>query len=390
MSRGAWLSNCRLRLHSFCFVFISLPLLPPCFEVPSSSFVKALHRNGSKIEARFGGGAEWYAGKVKSFDPQLNTYAVDYDDGDFEPTVPAAFLRHAPSYPMQPPPSHNPPPASAPPVLTEISKTSVSSLKSKLGGGGGWGALKNAAGLNNNNNGGSTPAVAAAASAFGKGGGAPKLSVAERLARAAEKAKAEKAFQVAAPPVKTAPKQWVPKKDSSSSSSMVSPPSSSSARRPSLVPAGPVIVPTRDDEANEEEEEEKNADSGSAATADGQGGEEPTASKEGGSATAANKPSKMAGLWKKAGNATQAANRFSGGGAFGVQLKSAPQPPPPKQDDEEDFPPVAQPSKPTEKQTKKSSGEGGEEAVRNFDLPPELEGVFSEKEVNSFRELFLL
>jgi hypothetical protein len=27
---------------------------------------------------------------------------------------------------------------------------------------------------------------------------------------------------------------------------------------------------------------------------------------------------------------------------------------------------------------------------RNFNVPPELEGVFSEKDVNSFRELFLL
>ena len=336
---------------------------------------------------------------MKSFDSQLNTYAIDYDDGDFEPTVPASFLRHAPSYLMQPLPSHNPPPppaaSSAPPVPSEIPKASAGSLKGKLGGK--WGALKNAAGLNNNNSGGgsgnSTPAVAAAASAFGKGG-VPKLSVAERLARAAEKAKAEKAFQVAAPPpVKSAPKQWVPKNDSSpSSSAMVPPPFSSTKRRASLVPAGPVIVPTRDDEMDkgmgeDNEEEKKEVESGNAALAEGEGGDEPGTTSEGGGATATMKPSKMAGLWKKAGNATQAANRISGGGAFGVQLKKAPSPAP--KQDEREVPPVAQPSNPPEKQTEKPSS-SGEEPVRNFDLPPELEGVFTEKEVNSFRELFLL
>jgi hypothetical protein len=91
--------------------------------------------------------------------------------------------------------------------------------------------------------------------------------------------------------------------------------------------------------------------------------------------------SKTASLWKKAAATTIAANRVS---AFGVTLRTAPSP--------QEAPPKQAPPKPAApaaalRPPPPPVPEGPE---RNFNVPPELEGVFSEKDVNSFRELFLL
>jgi hypothetical protein len=96
--------------------------------------------------------------------------------------------------------------------------------------------------------------------------------------------------------------------------------------------------------------------------------------------------SKTASLWKKAAATTIAATRVS---AFGVTLRAAPPPQeaPPKQAPPE--PAAPKPAAPAAvlQQPPPPVPEGPE---RNFNVPPELEGVFSEKDVNSFRELFLL
>jgi hypothetical protein len=45
------------------------------------------------VEARFGGGADWFPGTVRSF--SNGAYAVDYADGDHEPAVAEALIRAA-------------------------------------------------------------------------------------------------------------------------------------------------------------------------------------------------------------------------------------------------------------------------------------------------------
>jgi hypothetical protein len=47
---------------------------------------------GTAIEARYAGGREWFAGTVTKVNPD-GSYSVQYDDGDFEKSVPRSFIR---------------------------------------------------------------------------------------------------------------------------------------------------------------------------------------------------------------------------------------------------------------------------------------------------------
>lgn len=42
---------------------------------------------GSRIECRWAGGADWYAGRITAMDPGGTSIAVAYDDGDSEQTT---------------------------------------------------------------------------------------------------------------------------------------------------------------------------------------------------------------------------------------------------------------------------------------------------------------
>ena len=56
---------------------------------PSSTTTLAV---GMAVEARYQGGAEWFAGVVDAVYPD-NTYDITYDDGDSEGRVPAELIR---------------------------------------------------------------------------------------------------------------------------------------------------------------------------------------------------------------------------------------------------------------------------------------------------------
>ena len=47
---------------------------------------------GTPIEARYGGKEKWYEGKIKKVNSD-GTYDIEYDDGDVEHRVDAAFVR---------------------------------------------------------------------------------------------------------------------------------------------------------------------------------------------------------------------------------------------------------------------------------------------------------
>jgi Agenet domain len=47
---------------------------------------------GTAIEARYAGRREWFTGTVTKVNPD-GSYSVQYDDGDFENSVPSKFLR---------------------------------------------------------------------------------------------------------------------------------------------------------------------------------------------------------------------------------------------------------------------------------------------------------
>jgi len=49
---------------------------------------------GDKVEARFGGRASWYPGEVTAISESGASYAVKYDDGDFEPAVKPELMRN--------------------------------------------------------------------------------------------------------------------------------------------------------------------------------------------------------------------------------------------------------------------------------------------------------
>lgn len=49
-------------------------------------------RVGAPVEARFGGGAEWYRGKVRGVNSD-GSCNILYDDGDSEEHVPPLFIR---------------------------------------------------------------------------------------------------------------------------------------------------------------------------------------------------------------------------------------------------------------------------------------------------------
>jgi hypothetical protein len=50
------------------------------------------YKRGDVVEARFGGGAKWFGGVINKVNPD-GTYAIEYEDGDREPKVPAALIR---------------------------------------------------------------------------------------------------------------------------------------------------------------------------------------------------------------------------------------------------------------------------------------------------------
>lgn len=83
--------------------------------------------SGSLVEALFGGGEDWFTGKVVGYNRE-GTYVIDYDDGDHEDTVPPSLMRlqnkNKQSVPVE---------ASMPP--TQVSHNSV---YARFGGGEEW------------------------------------------------------------------------------------------------------------------------------------------------------------------------------------------------------------------------------------------------------------
>ena len=50
---------------------------------------------GARVEARYGGEEEWYAGRIRAARDD-GTYDVEYDDGDLEERVAVDLVRSAP------------------------------------------------------------------------------------------------------------------------------------------------------------------------------------------------------------------------------------------------------------------------------------------------------
>lgn len=96
-------------------------------EAPTQEFP-----DGSLIEAKFGGGLEWFTGKVISCSAN-GTYAIDYDDGDHEDGVDPSLMRLQGAQTSNVPveasrPTPRPPPA----------QVSHNSVYARFGGGEEW------------------------------------------------------------------------------------------------------------------------------------------------------------------------------------------------------------------------------------------------------------
>ena len=80
------------------------------FTSPREATAKAAFAVGTRVEARWAGGKEWYLGKISAVGE--GGYDISYDDGDRENDVADALIRAAPT--RQPPPPPPPVPAAQP------------------------------------------------------------------------------------------------------------------------------------------------------------------------------------------------------------------------------------------------------------------------------------
>ena len=73
--------------------------VPQVLAQANSSFTdQGIFKKGERVEALYQGGSEWYQGEVAQYNRD-GSYAVRYDDGDYEASVPLARIRVLPNSP---------------------------------------------------------------------------------------------------------------------------------------------------------------------------------------------------------------------------------------------------------------------------------------------------